>query len=93
MKEKDEAEFNLSEGEIEGFVKNRVWKLIIEDVLGKALIESEECDILDPMTDGVKLARNQGSIRMAKWLAELPRLYAEQAKITKEEEKRNDVRK
>ena len=81
-----ETEFSLSEGEIEAFAKNRVWKLIIEDVLGKALIESEEDDILDPMTDTVKLARNQGSIRMAKWIAELPMLYADQAKIKKEEE-------
>ncbi|MFA5378536.1 MAG: hypothetical protein WC455_22470 [Dehalococcoidia bacterium] len=87
---KDETKLNLEVGEAETFVKTRVWKYLVEDMLAKALAASEENDQLDPLQQAVALARNQGAISALKWVVDMPALYAEHVRQMKEEEKQDD---
>jgi hypothetical protein len=87
-----EMRFDLSE--INDFVERRLWKQVAEDCLARALMLSEDNDMLDPIKDPTKIARNQGEIAALKWAVDLPRIIKEEVLTTKKEEKRdgNDTR-
>lgn len=85
MAEKEELGFSRSE--IETLIKNRVWKKIVEDALSRALILSEDNDVIDPFAEPTKIAKNQGAIANLKWIVDLPMIYIAQVEDEIKEEK------
>ena len=79
----------MFQSDVDNFIRMEVWKQIVEDVLGRALLLSEDNDVLDPVQNVVVIARNQGEIKALKWIADLPKLYMEEIESKKEEEKEN----
>jgi len=71
--------------EVEAFVQTRMWKQICEDALTRALLLSEDNDILDPIGEPSKISRNQGEIKALKWVVDLPKVIKEEI-----EEKRGE---
>jgi hypothetical protein len=84
----NEMRFDLSE--IRDFIERRLWKQIVEDCLARALMASEENDMLDPINDPVKIARNQGEILALKWVVDLPRIIKEEIVTVKKEENEDE---
>jgi len=74
--------------EVHNFVNIKVWKQIVEDALSRALMASEENDMMDPLIDATKLARNQGEIKALKWMVDLPRVYEEEIEQDKQNEEK-----
>lgn len=83
-----ENKFDLSE--IRDFIERRLWRQIAEDCLARALMASEENDMLDPIQEPVKIARNQGEIIALKWVVDLPRIIKEEMEQNKREEGKDE---
>lgn len=86
-------ELDLDESEIEHFANNRVWKQIAEDIMTTALMASEDNDTLDPITEAVIIARNQGKIEAIKRIVDMPRVYTEEIKLDKQTKTKEEKEK
>lgn len=90
-----DEDLGFSNVDVDVLVGNKVWKRIVEDVLSRGLMLSEDNDLLDPMAQATVIARNQGEIRAIKWFIDLPRIFKEEiddTKETKKEEEKEDGR-
>lgn len=83
----EERALDLELSEIESFVNNRVWKVIVEDALSRALLLSEDNDMLNPLESPYEISVSQGEIKALKWIVSLPSVLAEQVEELKKEEK------
>ncbi len=83
-----EEKFDLSE--IRDFIERRIWRQIADDCLTRALIASEENDLLDPLQEPVKIARNQGEITALKWVVDLPKVMKEEVEQSKRKEGKDE---
>ncbi len=89
MADSDKLELEVSE--VQSFVKSRVWLQIVKDVMGTALMASEDNDQIDPISGATKISRNQGKIEMAKVMVDLPGTYVEEIESQKKKEKENKL--
>lgn len=83
----EERHLDIEVSEVESFVNNRVWKVIVEDAMTRGLLLSEDNDMLDPLVKASQISINQGEIRALKWVVSLPTILVEEIKEIKLEEK------
>lgn len=87
------AKLELARHEVEDFVNNRVWKIIVAQALERTSMLSEENNKIDPFANPTAICRNQGMIAGMEEVVDLPSVLLEQVEYEKglkeKEEKEN----
>ena len=85
-----EEKLELAISDLENFVSNRVWKVIVQTIISRTNEKMEENISIDPFKEPTQIARNQGFVDAMSFIVDLPAVMKEQVEFDNREEKKDE---
>lgn len=82
----NEEDKDITRGELEGFVRSRVWQAIVAYSISRTRTLMENNNHIDPFKEPSTICRNQGMIAGIEELIDLPAIFAEEIEYNKKQE-------
>lgn len=84
--EEEEKKEDLSQHEIESFVRSRVWRALVSLAVEQTGNRSEENNVLDPLIQPSRISKNQGFIEGIGWCIDQPAILLESVEYERKKE-------
>jgi len=83
-----EKELDFSKSEIENFVNNRIWRALVQDIIGWTNDKMVDNNVVDPFKEPTRIARNQGYVEALSGIVDYPAILLEQVEFNEKKEEK-----